>query len=241
VTSAVATDRAQRSLGPVLHDRLADVTSPSSLSTRFRQRRWHLLLQCFPELEEMTVIDLGGEAAAWRHAPTRPACVVLVNADDQPPPVEPWMRTVTADACELPDQLLAGSWDLAYSNSVIEHVGGHARRVRFAAAIGALAPRHWVQTPNRHFPIEPHFLFPGLQYLPTRLRAQVILRWPLNRWPPADATEATRTALELELLDTTAMRHYFPGSQLLRERTAGLTKSLIAVGRPSSPTASTRS
>jgi hypothetical protein len=47
--------------------------------------------------------------------------------------------------------------------------------------------------------------------------------------PPASRAEALRAVLEIELLSRTEMRAYFPGSQILSERVAGLTKSLIAV------------
>ena len=38
-----------------------------------------------------------------------------------------------------------------------------------------LAQLHWVQTPYRYFPVEPHFLFPGFQFLPLTVRA-VLMR-----------------------------------------------------------------
>jgi hypothetical protein len=112
---------------------------------------------------------------------------------------------------------------------VIEHVGGHHRRVAFASSIRSLAPHHWVQTPNRWFPVEPHFLVPGLQFLPTRLRARVIADWPLNKWRPADRRAAMEAALELELLGRAELAHYFPTSTILAERVGPLAKSLVAV------------
>ena len=42
-----------------------------------------------------------------------------------------WAASDLADACELPDSVLKGPYDLVISNSVIEHVGGHERRQRF--------------------------------------------------------------------------------------------------------------
>lgn len=52
-------------------------------------------------------------------------------------------------------------------NSPLEHVGGgHERRLRFAESVHALADRHRVQTPYRYFPIKPHWLAPGMQFLP---------------------------------------------------------------------------
>jgi hypothetical protein len=90
-----------------------------------------------------------------------------------------------------------------------------------------------VQTPYRYFPIEPHWLVPGLQFLPITLRARIAHRWPLA-YTPGRAKEAVlNTVMWTELIDRTQMRVYFPDSEILSERVAGLTKSLIAVRRGS--------
>ena len=130
--------------------------------------------------------------------------------------------------CALTGTSRDAEFDLVYSNSLIEHVGGHARRCDFASVVHTLASHHWVQTPYRYFPIEPHWLFPGLQFLPQRARAWAIRRWPLSpAWPNPE--QALRDVLEVELLSETEMKYYFPGSELLKERVLGLTKSIIVV------------
>jgi hypothetical protein len=114
------------------------------------------------------------------------------------------------------------------SNSVLEHVGGHAQRLRFASAVRDLAPRHWVQTPYRYFPIEPHWLFPGFQFLPLTIRAELSRRWPLVHTPSASRAEGLRAAMGVELLSRTEMKYYFPESTIRAERMLGAVKSLIA-------------
>ncbi|MFC5751798.1 hypothetical protein [Actinomadura rugatobispora] len=207
------------------------VDAPGSLGARYRARRWDRLLAAFPDLGEMSVIDLGGTAESWRRAPVRPARVHLVNLEKPPEDPPAWLRADHADACELPPEILAGGYDLVVSNSVVEHVGGHARRRMFADAVHRLADRHWVQTPYRYFPVEPHWVCPGMQFLPPPAKVTVARHWPLVHTPPADRAEALRAVLEVELLSRTEMRAYFPGSLILSERVAGLTKSLIAVRR----------
>lgn len=46
----------------------------------------------------------------------------------------------------------------------------------------------------------------------------------MSRIPPSCAAQ-----LSVELLDITAMRHYFPDSQIVHDRLAGLVKSVVAV------------
>ena len=134
---------------------------------------------------------------------------------------------MVADACDLRTLFADQSFDLVYSNSVLEHVGGHARRADFAREAARLAPHHWVQTPNRYFPLEPHWLFPFFQFLPVPARAWIGEHWPLT-WSRQTGSDALETVLDTELIGATEFAHLFPGSTVLRERVAGVTKSLIA-------------
>jgi hypothetical protein len=205
------------------------VDSPGSLGDRRRQRRWQWLQTAFPEIESMSVIDLGGRADSWLRAPVRPASVHVINLEPDPADLPTWIRVDEADACSLPSWISSNGYDLVFSNSVIEHVGGHALRMRFAAAVHELAKRHWVQTPYRYFPIEPHWLFPGFQFLPLNIRAEVSRRWPLVHTPSASHEDGLRAAMSVELLSRAEMAYYFPDSALRLERIGGMVKSLIAV------------
>jgi hypothetical protein len=190
-----------------------------------RAKRWDLLNATYPNLAEMTVLDLGGRPEAWRVAPVKPARLIVWNVFSQAAS-EPWIETAVEDCCGAtpPDV------DLIYSNSVIEHVGGHWRRERLAETIRS-APRYWVQTPNRYFPLEPHFLFPWLQHLPLRLRQAIVTRWPLGHGVDVADREALARALSIELLSLTELRFYFPEAEIYREKVCGLTKSFIAFRR----------
>jgi hypothetical protein len=136
---------------------------------------------------------------------------------------------VQADACDLPEALRRERFDLVYSNSLIEHVGGHPQRQRLADTIHELAERHWVQTPYRYFPIEPHWLFPGMQWLPYAARVQISLHWNRGHVRTYTRADATDMVDEIELLSISQMRRYFPTSAIWYERFAGLVKSLVAV------------
>jgi hypothetical protein len=210
---------------------VANPYEPSSLGARRRRGRWDELLRRFPELARMRVLDLGGDLRAWRLAPVRPRELVLLNrfeqtGDDGDGAVE----ALVGDACSPPPELRRERFDLVYSNSVLEHVGGHDRRLAFAASVHELGDAHWIQTPYRYFPIEPHWLCPGLQFLPVRARAEVTLRWPLGGYSEVrEPDEAVRWVLATELVSVTEMRHYFPASEIWHERFLGMTKSLVAV------------
>lgn len=175
----------------------------------------------------MRVLDLGGTTKHWETSPLRPQSVMVLNLSPEVSDAD-WITPVQGDACAVPDEVRRQDFDLVYSNSLIEHVGGHARRAMFAEQVQSLAPRHWVQTPYRYFPIEPHWLFPGLQFMTPNLRAKAIQVWPLSPAKPRGRA-ALADVLDVELLSATEMSFYFEESTILRERVAGLTKSLIAV------------
>ncbi|MEJ2862411.1 class I SAM-dependent methyltransferase [Actinomycetospora flava] len=215
-------------LGNPLMRRLFDLNSAGSLVARARHRRWEQLYSEFPSFDDMSVVDLGGSVVSWSSAPMRPARLVVVNLNVQDAKVD-GVETRQGDATDLPSSLFAESFDLVYSNSLLEHVGGHFQRYRVAENVRRLAERHWVQTPYRYFPIEPHWLFPGLQFLPYEARVQVSMRWRFGHMRATTRAEAEALVNEVELVSVSQMQNLFPESGILRERFLGLTKSLIAV------------
>lgn len=213
--------------------RHALVDSPDSMGARMRARRWELVEESFPDLASMSVLDLGGTVESWRRAPLRPKDVTVLNLFEPGESDEPWLLPVTGDACRARESLAAAgapsAYDIVFSNSLLEHVGGHAQRSRLATEVHALAPRFWVQTPYRYFPLEPHWLFPGLQFLPMALRSRVAARWPLAHSRPESGAAAMSEVQWTELVGVAELRAYFPDARVHHERVAGLTKSLVAI------------
>ena len=210
-----------------IRDSLIQPANPASFSARARARRWKVMRQRFPDLPAMRVLDLGGTPRFWRAAPVRPAHVTIVNLRpvDQPP--EAWMQSVVGNACRR--DVALGQFDLVISNSLLEHVGGAEERRRLAAVVNEAADRHWVQTPNRYFPIEPHWFFPWFQFLPFRAQVLVTRAWPLSHRQNRNAARAARIVREVELIGRREMQQLFPDSELWVERLMGLPKSLVAI------------
>jgi hypothetical protein len=214
-------------VGQKVRHLIADPQERRSIGTYLRKRRWELFRKQFPDIEQMHVLDLGGVTVHWKKFPIKPLSVTVVNLLPQDS-VADSITAIQGDVCNEIPELRGKSFDLVYSNSLIEHVGGHARRADFAANVNKFAPHHWVQTPYRYFPIEPHWLFPGLQFLPQAMRAKAIRHWPLSPSKPTRES-ALAEVLEIELLSRAEMKYYFDQSRILSERVLGITKSLIAV------------
>ncbi len=203
------------SLARVIRDRTAGSGSATSLAGWARKRRWAMLLRRFPDLHEMRVVDLGGTSQFWISAPTRPASVTLVNLTAPDPGLPAWIEGVSGDACSAGEDLDGMSFDLVFSNSTIEHIGGPARCQEFASSVRRLAAHHWVQTPYRYFPLEPHWMFPGFQFLPIAAQSRVAASWPLShsRSRGEEIEDPVGAAISTSLLSKTELRYYFPAKR----------------------------
>ena len=206
-------------------------TGSHSVAGWARRRRWQMFLNRFPDLQSARVIDLGGTPEFWAGAPVRPAHLTIVNLTSGNHETAPGIEIVEGDACDAANAVGGKTYDIVFSNSTIEHVGGHDRCQAFARSVRVLAPRHWIQTPYRYFPIEPHFVFPLFQFMPVALRYRVAARWPLSYARSLGGTldDPIGTVLAVDLLSRTHLRYYFPTSSIVCERVVGITKSIIAV------------
>jgi hypothetical protein len=169
------------------------------------------------------VVDLGGTPQVWESF-EHDFDVTLVNLPPRsraPTPPEPGtkMRIVHADACDLARVFEDQRFDLAFSNSVIEHVGGVERRRAFAAEARRLGRAYWVQTPSNRFPIEAHTGVPFYFSLPEPMRASLHRRWR------AELPEWYEMIAATDVVERAEMARLFPDADVYQERLLGLEKS----------------
>lgn len=204
--------------------------------SRFRQKRLAAFLAVVDEIlargRHCRVLDLGGEAGYWTNLSElwadRPLHITLVNRMPQAAPDARFAARI-GDACALPE-FEDQAFDVVHSNSVLEHVGSWTNKRRMAAEIRRLAPRYFVQTPNYWFPVEPHFRTPFFHWLPRPWRRDLVLSGRRGCFHQATSLDQADWMLtDSSLLDAREMAELFPDARILRERVAGLTKSLVAV------------
>ena len=214
------------------HDRFADNTNPDSVASRLRRRRFQLFRALVEPLEApIRVLDVGGTAGFWRMVPPEwksDLRITLLNLT-HPDEVPEGFESVEGDARDLKG-FDDASFDVVFSNSVIEHVGTAEDQRRMAAEVRRVGRRHYVQTPNRRFLIEPHFQFPLFQYLPEALRVGLVRRFALGWYPRLpDPEEAAELVRSIRLMTRSEFAGLFPGSTIVTERLFGLPKSFIAI------------
>jgi hypothetical protein len=182
---------------------------------------------------DTTILDVGGAPETWDLLDIRPH-VTLLNTPRTREELAAAKGWVAGDGRLLPFR--DRSFDIVFSNSVIEHVGDVESQRRFAAEIMRVGRSYWVQTPNRRFPVEQHLLTPLIHWMPKALQRSIVPRftlWNMLVRPSSDRRDFyLRHYLdEVRLLTAAELRRLFPGARIIRERFLGWTKSLIAISR----------
>jgi hypothetical protein len=213
-----------------LFSSIADHRRPTSLAARLRAQRlgfFRSLLDRVPR--PATILDVGGTADFWKRSGLADDGIKVVLLNVQRDMIDdPRFESIVGDARDLgafgSDQI-----DVVYSNSVIEHVGTFDDQRRMANEVRRVAKRYFVQTPNAWFPIEPHFLVPGFQFMPIDMRA-FLLRQSRLGWVPRerDRLRAKEVVSSVRLMAEREVIAVFPEAALYRERVLGMTKSIIA-------------
>ena len=217
------------------HRMFADNTNPSSVASRLRRRRFEVFRCLVRQLPPpVTVLDVGGTVRFWKMLPDealRGLTVTLLNRVPLSDPLPGGFGSVLGDARDL-SQFEDHAFDVVFSNSVIEHVGGPQDQIQMAQEVRRVGRLYYVQTPNRRFPIEPHFQFPLFQYLPESAQVALLRRLSLGWYDRiSHSDEAKAVARSIRLLSKREFRALFPDGIVFTEWFMGLPKSFVAIRR----------
>ena len=199
----------------------------------FRKKRFQKFLDlCKPQLTD-TMLDVGGTIDFWsgenqvcnkidvlniRHIET--SSNISNNAKQ--------IDLVVGDGRCLPYN--NNSYNIVFSNSVIEHVGSWEDQVNFAQECSRVGKKIWIQTPAKSFFIEPHYMTIFIHWLPKKMQKNLIRYfsvWGLLCKPAPESVCAIVD--EIRLISSDEMRILFPDCKILKERFAFLfVKSYIA-------------
>ena len=173
----------------------------------FRRRRFRSFLSTYSSCR--TILDVGGEHYSWEII-GRQEGIFLLNTFA--PADKNGFPYLVGSGLALPfaDQ----SVDLAFSNSVIEHVGSEENQFLFAREMMRVGKKIYCQTPSRLFPIDPHLTTPFLHWLPRRcLRPGFLRYFTLNGWLIKKPYEYNVTWISKKKL-----KKMFPGCRITTER-----------------------
>ncbi len=194
-----------------------------TLARHFRRKRFKGFGEFLSGIQR--IIDFGGTPSIWMSVGRRD--VVLLNLDDQRVP--PDFVVVKGDArkTSFPNR----SFDLAFSNSTIEHVGSWEDQQAFARELCRVGKRVYCQTPARRFFFEPHYFTPFVDWCQFLLKYYWFVRYFTYyglRWKPS-REQVKDFQSHLRLLTYSEMQQLFPACKIHRERFLGMTKAYIAI------------
>ena len=197
-----------------------------------RRRRMKKFYAYFSPSSDSRLLDIGGEPATWSREIEQGLNfhVTQINVELKPAPesLKDRLTAIQGDATALP--FADNSFDIAFSNSVIEHVGGWEKQQQFAREARRVAPKLWIQTPARSFPVEPHLVAPLFHFLPKSWQYRLVRLTPRALMTPSTPASVLRAAVEeIRLLSYKEFQKLFPDCRILKERFLGLTKCYIAV------------
>jgi SAM-dependent methyltransferase len=189
------------------------------------------------------VLDLGGTPGIWEYV-SIPLEITLLNLPGAVSPGEfdilqssglrhHTFHVIEGDACNV-TQFSDRSFDLVFSNSVIEHVGAPEKQAEFAGEVLRLGKSYWIQTPSKWFPIEAHTGIPLYYLYPEWLRAALIRSWR-KRLPAWWANYIATT----RVLSRRRMVELFPNGKTRVEYFFGFPKSYVSYSRETSGSEST--
>lgn len=182
----------------------------------FRKRRFKNFASEYKDCK--TILDVGGEHYTWPII-GRTDGITLLNIRTQEQ--QDGFTYIRGSGTEMPfgDK----SFDLAFSNSVIEHVGSEENQYKFAREMMRVGKRVYCQTPSRLFPVDPHLSAPFLHWLPFRWLTPRFLRYfTLNGWLWKKAYE-----YDVTWISKRKLKKMFPGCRIKTERFLLLPKSFI--------------
>ncbi len=223
--------------------RQSDYKTPGTIAWKTRQRRmkdfnkWFESVFIYYPVDDksiptISIIDVGGTPDYWNYLDFKyinKVKITTLNIDimDVPKGSNGSILSVKGDAVDL-REFEDKKFDLAFSNSVIEHVGDVNHQQRMADEMRRVARHGYLQTPNKWFFIEPHFLFPFFSLLPLRIREELVYRFKLGHYSKAKTRdEARRIASSINLLSAGELKKLFPGTTLDKEKMGILNKSFI--------------
>lgn len=203
----------------------------NKLGAKFRKKRFKLFEKFMEDVKDFhKILDVGGTKGFWdnvEYSKINNSHITLLNLVKIPSNNDNF-TSITGNATDM-KEFNDKEFDVVFSNSVIEHLSSYENQKKMAQEIKRTGKKYFIQTPNKRFPIEPHFIFPFWPYLPKFVKIWILMNFKIGhlRKKSNNKTEAEKIIGEFRLLTKKELMQLFPEGNILEEKFLFFTKSYI--------------
>lgn len=199
----------------------------NKVSKKSRNKKYKLFLKTMRPNDESKILDVGAGPgtfleAMYKHKKNITSLDINKNLLRELKNKYPDIKIVQGSALKLPFK--NKSFDIVFSNAVIEHVGDWKNQKKFAKEIQRVGKKWFITTPNKYFFLEPHYRVPFYQFVPKSIQrgiskvTRVGPNYPKGVWQ------------DIYLLSSKDMKKLFPTSIIYKQRITLYPETIIAYG-----------
>ena len=200
----------------------------------FRKKRSHFIKKIISEIFKLkgsvNIVDLGGTENFWNIIDTEflieyKVKITLINLINYKIKNKKIFSQINQDFFKY--DFVNNSFDLSFSNSVIEHLGDAKKIISFCNLHKNLSKYYYLQTPNKYFFIEPHFMFPFFNFMPKAFQLFILKNFNVGNFTKKNIGYALKELNQIRLLSKKDLEKYFPKENIVSEKIFFLNKSYI--------------
>lgn len=215
-----------------IYSNIADDKNEDSLAFKLRLNRISLLKeQLIIKDKPLKILDIGGTELFWKRmglCDDKNFEITVINLLKEEEANCTNIRSRICDA-RFMNEFKNNEFDIAFSNSVIEHVGSYKDQKLMANEIQRVGKNFFIQTPNLYFPIEPHVFFPFFQFFPMKVKLIMIRNFKLGFSKNTEIKEAEDVIKSLRLLKKSELKKLFPDAKIIEEKIYGIVYSFMVI------------
>jgi len=190
-----------------------------------RKKKFELFMRTFNPTEITSILDVGcGEGNFLELMYPFKKSITCIDISEKNiekfKKLHPNIKIMQGNAKDMPFE--DNSFDIVFSNAVIEHVGDINEQKKFAKEISRVGRNYFITTPNKFFPLEPHYRFPFFQFIPKKLQKILTNHFSIGNYPKGYWED-------INLLSSNQLKELFPESKIVKHRITFYPETLIAI------------
>ncbi len=204
----------------------------TSIINKLRQERFKILKKGINQLKKtqnhLRILDIGGTQKFWEnmnYIKLDKINITLLNTKKEEV-LHPNFHSIVGDATDL-SYFKKNEFDIVVAHSLIEHIPTAKKQSKLSKEIIRISKYYFVETPNKCFPIEPHFRLPFVQFAPANFKKFLLTKTKLVRnkkW----AGDQEKNFLKIKPISKKEFKKMFPDGKIYYEKYLGLTCSFTA-------------